>query len=341
MRATKQAACSLMAVMLVACGTTFHAVSATGKLGQRIDGAVALGASSQICREMKALSRGSAADCAAQEKTSATWSKIADALSAYATKLSALADQDDVNPSNQVAAALSAASKAQWGQLTSDQNDAIAGFAKAVTGVLSMTYRAGILDDVIRDLDPHIQRVAALLEGEIDLRVAQIDGLSGASMQVQQGMQSVPPAPKFPPAPPLVTRPGPPRQAAAAPAAHVTGKPAPPDASSDTSFETWQREFDRQLESSMADQAAVNQVLGQGGGVALSIVLQDLVAKKDVYAQLKATVAAFRASHALLAKNVGHLNASDLLPQIVELIQSTVSLATSFKSGRAASTEND
>src|SRR5262245_48571514 len=93
-------------LLVTACASTFEAVDAAGKLGQKIDGSTALGAPAQLCRETNALALapapsagGSAAkapDCAALEKAGSGWNAVADALAAYAAKLSALASREDV-----------------------------------------------------------------------------------------------------------------------------------------------------------------------------------------------------------------------------------------------------
>ncbi|HEY3493302.1 MAG TPA: hypothetical protein VGK73_01395, partial [Polyangiaceae bacterium] len=176
------------------CAATFDAVDATGKLGQRIDGAPAFGAAAQLCRETQALAVAplaagapaakAARDCAALEAQGVEWSAVAAALSAYAAKLSELAGRDDPDVEDQVNAALGAASAQQWTRLGEAQNAAIAGLAKEIVKVLSMSYRAGVLDEVIGTMDPHVQRVAALLRGEADLRLHEIEALDKTVSQL-------------------------------------------------------------------------------------------------------------------------------------------------------------
>lgn len=178
-----------------ACASSFEAVDAAGKLGQKIEGSTAFGAAAQLCRETRALATApmpsagapaakGATDCGALEAQGTEWGAVADALAAYAAKLSELASRDDPDIEEQVNTALASASREQWTALADDQNSAISGFANAIVQVLSMSYRAGVLDDIVGRMDPHVQRVGALLRGEAKLRLHELEALDKTVAQL-------------------------------------------------------------------------------------------------------------------------------------------------------------
>jgi hypothetical protein len=316
---------------IVGCGADFKAVKAAGVAGQRIDGTVAFASAAEVCYELRALGAKPADDCAVLQTQGASWDKIASAMAAYAAKLGALAGQDDPSVTDQVNAALGAASKAKWTSLTTDQNKAIADFANAVVALLSTEYRAGVLDDVIRNTDKHVHDVSVMLETEIDKRTADIDSLTTLATQVGSFEQTTPrpvafaPPPSPPPAPtpPPVPTSGQKLGSKVAPKA-ATAPVAPPGEHGEA-FEAWTKDSMKKVEGWTGDEAAFDKLAGQASGASLAMMVQDLAAKKHAYVQLKASIEGFRAAHETLAKNVGHLdNAGQVLPQVVQVIQSAV-----------------
>jgi hypothetical protein len=286
----------LFGVLVVSGCASFKAVDATGKLGQKIDGSVAQTAPPQLCMEMNALLP---TPCSPDDK----WGDVADALVAYSSKLSALANKDDVDVEDAVKAALGAVSDAKWSKLGSDQNGSIASFASAVVSALSMSYRSGVLEDVIQRSEPHVKIVGELLVGEARLRISQIDMLTSAANDLLSSLPSVPkPAPAG----------SPPTEGA-----------QPVDSQVDSAaMKKWIR-----------NQDAKSQVTGQAAGLGLVILLQDLAAKRQAYTDLKASVAAFCAAHAKLAANAGHLSAGELLPQVLKVAKAAADVQKNFKSG--------
>jgi hypothetical protein len=319
---------ALSAAVPSGCSENFKAVQAAGVVGQKIDGSVAFGAAPQICYETRAIGAAAAEDCAALQAAGANWAKIAAALAAYAAKLSALAGATDVAVNDQVNAALSASSSAGWDTLTSNQNTAISQFAAAVVSVLSANYRAGVLDDVIKNTDPHVQEVSLLLKQEIELRISQMDSLSVTALEVATIEQvPLPPAPTFtpPPAPP---------PSASASSSTPRAKNAPPVASKEPSapprqgdaFERWQLDLDERTVAWATAQASFDGNVGRSSGATLAMLIGDLAAKKHAYNQLEASIEAFRAAHSLLAKKVGNLSASELVPEVISVVQSAASV---------------
>ena len=100
---------------------------------------------------------------------------------------------------------------------------------------------------------------------------------------------------------------------------------------SSTTRSKWQLDVDQRVTGWAADQAAVDKNQGAAAGATLSMMMEDLAAKKHAYVQLEASIEAFRAAHALLAKNVGHLSDSELLTQVVAVVQSAASLVLSME----------
>jgi hypothetical protein len=172
-----------------------------------------------------------------------------------------------------------------------------------------MAYRADVLADVIPSVNPHLQLVGSLLEGETKLRLQQIEQLESATKEVQSALASLPsPSAASPP-------PSPSTPPVAAPA-------APPVAASDPKLAGWMR-----------DQEAINQVSGQAASVGIALLLQDLQAKKRAYAELRASVAAFCAAHAELTKHAHDLSAKELLPQVIAIAKGAAALRENFKAG--------
>jgi hypothetical protein len=328
----------LLGVVAISGCASFKAVDATGKLGQKIDGSVAQTAPAQLCSVMSALRPSR---CSPDGK----WGDIADALVAYSSKLSALANKDDVDAEDAVKSALGVVSDAKWSELSSDQNGGISAFASAVVSTLSMAYRSGILDEVIQRVDPHVKIIGDLLVAEAKLRIEQIDMLASAATDVLASLPSVP-------------RPPPPSASPPVPADPVPGVRQPalgnqrastiPSVATNSSTESAQPVEPRLDQASMnnwiRNQEAKNQVTGQAAGLGLVILLQDLATKKQAYFDLKASVAAFRAAHAKLASNLGHLSADELLPQILEVAKAAAAVQKNFKSdanGAAAKTKEE
>jgi hypothetical protein len=305
-RLSARAGATLGLLVLTHCGAGFKAVDAAGELGQEIDGTIAQTAPAQLCADLSALAPRT--PCPEAGK----WGDVADAMVAYGAKLSALATKDDVDPEDAISSGLSGASDAKLSKLSADQNGAIAGFAKSVVMALSMAYRADVLADVIPSVNPHLQLVGSLLEGETKLRLQQIEQLESATKEVQSALASLPsPSAASPPPSPST----PPVAAPAAPA-------APPVAASDPKLAGWMR-----------DQEAINQVSGQAASVGIALLLQDLQAKKRAYAELRASVAAFCAAHAELTKHAHDLSAKELLPQVIAIAKGAAALRENFKAG--------
>jgi hypothetical protein len=325
-----------MALWSAGCGSSFSAVQAAGAAGLKIDAnARALAAAEAVCAETRALGGTAPKDCPAVGQAAADWrDKVSATLVAYAKKLTALSQQKDVAVKDQVDTALGAASAAQWDSLKKDPNSALAEFANAVVGVLSMEYRAGVLDDAIRSTNPSLQRVAKLVEDEVDLRVGQIDALSGAARQLTLAVQHTPPAKPLPPM-------GSSRTGATAvqPAEKGRARDVAAPISKEQSainerhdgFDAWQSEVDHQLEGAAKDQAAANTNFGEATGASLAMLTTDLALKKQAYLDLKKSVQAFAAAHQKLAEHVGDLGAGDLLPQVVAVIQSAASAGVALQ----------
>jgi hypothetical protein len=329
---------------IAGCGADFKAVKAAGVAGQKIDGTVAFASAAEVCYELRALGAKPADDCAALQTQGASWDKIASAMAAYAAKLGALAGQDDPSVTDQVNAALGAASKAKWTSLTTDQNKAVAEFANAVVALLSTEYRAGVLDGVIRDTDKHVQDVSVMLETEIDKRTADIDSLTTLAAQVGFFEQTTPrpvafaPPPSPPPAPAPAPVPTSGQKLASKVAPKAAAAPVAPSGEHEA-FEAWTKDGFKKLEGWTGDEAAFDKIAGQASGASLAMMVQDLAAKKHAYIQLKASIEGFRAAHSTLAKNVGHLdNVGQVLPQVVQVIQSAVAavLAMETPAGKAS-----
>lgn len=276
---------------------SFKAVEATGTLGQKIDGSVELGSPAELCRARHALNHLPVDPCKEFEAVGSRWNDVADAMVAYATQLSALAARDDVDAEDQVSAALAAASQAKWGTLTSDQNGEIASFAKAVVTALSVTYRAGVLDDVVKQTNQPLQGVGKLLADEADLRIHEIDSLSKTTADVSGALIAL----------------------ASVPAPTATPADAEP------------------LERARAEQAAINQVFAESAAAGLVSSLRDLATRRAAYIELKADVLAFCAAHQKLADNLGNLTASELVPEVVSVAKAAYSLAVSLKQGAGPS----
>jgi hypothetical protein len=297
-------AAGLGLLVLPSCGAGFKAVDAASALGQKIDGSIAKTAPAELCADLRALAP--ATEC----KETSEWGDVTDAIVTYAAKLSALATKDDVDPRDAIESSLSAASDAKLIQLSSDRTEAIAGFAKAVVKALSMAYRADVLNVVIKDVDPHLQLVGALLRGEIDLKLQQIEQLASATARVQRTLAALPK-----PRAVGTSAVGPSPAAEASPAA------AAPAVGSDPKLVAWIR-----------DQEAINQVNGQAASVGIVALLQDLEAKKRAYLELRANVSAFCAAHAKLAGKADDLNAKELLPQIIGIAKEAAALRKTFTS---------
>jgi hypothetical protein len=328
MRLTAKATFLFGVLAISGCGASFKAVDATGKLGQKIDGSVAQTAPPQLCTEMSALLP---TPCSPDGK----WGDIADAMVAYSSKLSALANKDDVDAEDAVKSALGAVSDAKWSKLSSDQNGAIASFAGAVVSALSMAYRSGVLDDVIQRSEPHVKIVGELLVGEAELRISQIDMLTSAASDVLNSLPSVPkPAPSG--APPSTPVAGAPASGTREPAlgsqptmmtaSAATNPPTEPAQSTEPQVDS------ASMKKWIRNQEAKNQVIGQAAGLGLVILLQDLATKKRAYTDLKANVAAFCAAHAKLAANAGHLSADELLTQVLKVAKAAADVQKNFKS---------
>lgn len=296
-RLTDVAGIVVGSLAVISCAASFKAVDATGKLGQKIDGSIAQTAPPQLCSDLSALAPQLACPEAGK------WGDVADAMVAYAAKLSALANKDDVDPSEAISASLSAASDAKLSQLSADQNGAIASFAKSVVQALSMAYRAQVLADVIKRVDPHLQLVGTSLVGETKLRIRQIEMVESATRDVQLTLGSAVPKP----------------------ATTTTNLPA----ASDPKLAAWVR-----------DQEAINQINGQAASIGAVLLLQDLSAKKRAYVELQTNVAAFCAAHAKLVKSAHDLDAKDLLPQIVAIAKGAAALRNNFKAGASEATKN-
>jgi len=309
-RLTDKAAIVIGWFALTSCGASFKAVDATGKLGQKIDGSIAQTAPAQLCADLSALAPQLACPKAGK------WGDVADAMVAYAAKLSALASKDDVDPSDAISSSLSAASDAKLSQLSTDQNGAIANFAKSVVQAMSMAYRAEVLTDVIERVDPHLQLVGTSLVNETKIRIGQIESLESVTRDVQSTLGSTAPRPSVP-------APSPAAAAAGAPAATVAM------GAGDPKLAAW-----------IEDQEAINQVTGQVASIGAVLLLQDLSAKRRAYVELRANVTAFCAAHAQLVKRSHDLNAKDLLPQIIAIAKSAAALRDHFKGGTSEAAKN-
>ncbi len=194
----------------------------------------------------------------------------------------------------QLDAALAAASAAKWTDLTHDANGAIAEFANTVTGVLSAEYRAGVLDKTIKDVDPSLQKVIKALDGEISLQFDQIDKLKDGVDSLAGVMKDFP-----------------------APKRGVPGKEAPAAPSSTD-------------EKRYRDQSALNVTLVEAASASLELLKRDLDLKRAAYARLRVSVDAFGKAHAKLAEHVGDLSAGELLGQVVAVIRAAYSAYSSL-----------
>ncbi len=295
-------------VVCVACsGPSFQAVDTTGKLGQQIDGSGVFDAAVEICILTQAMTPGGAggtgADpCASVAKDTERWTSVAEGLSAYSSKLSELATAEDVNPSDQIGSVFGAATAMKLSPLAADQNEPLAGFAGQLIRVLSMSYRKGVLDEVIRDTNPGIQKVKETLEGEVKLR---LEGIRGLSMTLGQLSTALAVTPQEKPLPAPVDPP-------------------------------WAKQLVEALERRQENQFNKDKVLNQNANVPLQLARHELTARAAAYRDLQTNVVAFAAAHDELAKNLGKLDAKELGVQVIEVAKSAVKAATSLKKSEAA-----
>lgn len=312
------------AICTSGCGPELEAVDATGKLGQKIDGSGVFDAAYDICLLSRAMTPAAPTvtgsdSCAAEQDAGERWAKITDALSAYAAKLSELATADDVDPTDQVNAVFDEATKIEIGSLTSDQNGAIAGLAGQVVKVLSLSYRKGVLDEVIRNTNPHLQAVKTTLASEVTLRREAIRSLN-QTLALLGSAAALPQAPSALPAPPELPAPA---QSSLTPAVGDWQR-----AGSD-----WEKRLVSELERRQKSQSAMNQVLGQNTNVALQFVRHQLVRRGQAYSDLQTRVVAFAAAHDELAKHVGHLTDKDLAVRVLGVAKAAVKLSAAVKAG--------
>jgi hypothetical protein len=324
------------------CVASFAAVKATGETGKKIAGeAHALEASPELCADERAFPTPAVAagadgsspafDCEARLAQARRLEKITTMLVAYATKLSALAQQSDVDVSDQVSSALADASKAHWVSLTSDQRSGVAALAGIVTALLSQEYRSGVLESTIHKAGPHVAAAVTEIDNEVDLRVAEIGQVQSTLSAVGTFLHDA-----TPPPPPPAQAPAP---AALAPAAPAPVKSTPAAAS------VMQADLEGKLSRLNADQEAttkrltqidhtqaiLNNRLGIASIASLALVERDLMSKRDAYLDLRAAVDAFGAAHAKLYAGGDKLDAKELLPVVIDEVKKTYEAVQKLK----------
>lgn len=194
----------LLLPIAAACGH-FDAVEATGKMGSTVaDRANALRSSAALCEETKSLT-GAAPDaapnCVEVDAQSKRWTEIAKAVGAYGSKLATFAKREEPEVESQLKDAMNAGTEASWSSLTTDQNAAVAKFAKVVVDLLSKSYRSGIIDDTVSGVDRDLQVVITSVAGEVTLRLAEVRGLQVTAGRTTELLRQAPAGAITPPVP--------------------------------------------------------------------------------------------------------------------------------------------
>ncbi len=158
---------ALVLLAVVGCAPNFHSVKATAALGGKLgDFSDALDYLPRRCANLGPLAKPCGPLAAAAPK----WHRPPSVLADYAAGLGRLAGGENKDIDDQVSDAATAGAALAGRDLDDQVSDAVGVAVQSLVGLIARGWRARELGKVVAEAAPHVDAVAAALDGEIALQ---------------------------------------------------------------------------------------------------------------------------------------------------------------------------